>query len=233
MKRRINMNHTGIAMTALFLALCIYSCTPRNETMMSYDPYETEELAVLMTGSFSSAAQAGADTNYYNISLHMYPIWPNEEADYLYVEQAVATMLNKPYRQRVYKLERLSDGGYLSSVYELANDSLFIGMWKKPTYFDKYSPDDLIKREGCGVYLFANGDGTYTGSTKGQSCESTISGAKYATSIVDIQPEQISSWDQGFDTEGKQVWGAENGPYVFKRKPRRQNGARQLQKVAK
>ena len=186
-----------------------------------------------MTGSFSSSAQAGADTNYYNISLHMYPIWPDENSDYLYVEQAVATTPSRPYRQRVYRLEKLADGGYKSYVFKIANDSLFIGMWKKPTFFDNYSPDDLILREGCAVYLYQNSDGTYTGSTKDQNCVSTLRGASYATSIVDIQPEQISSWDQGFDNEGKQVWGAENGPYIFKRKPKRQNGARQLPKLDK
>lgn len=220
-------------LTVILTAFCIYSCTPKNKSIMSYDPFDTEELATLMTGSFSSSAQAGADTNYYNISLHMYPIWPNEEADYLYVEQAVATMQSRPYRQRVYKLERTAEGAYKSSVYKIVNDSLFIGMWKKPTFFDNYSPADLILREGCAVYLYRNADGSYTGSTKDQDCGSTMRGASYATSIVDIQAEQISSWDQGFDSDGKQVWGAENGPYIFKRKPKRHNGARQLPKLDK
>jgi hypothetical protein len=224
-----------IAISIVLLA-SIYSCTPKSGVLSNYDPYDTQELLELMTGSFSSSAQAGADTSYYNISLHMIPIWPNEEADYLYVEQAVATTPTRPYRQRVYKLEKLAEGSYSSSVYTLANDSLFIAKWKKPEFFENYAPSSLIKREGCAVYLYRNSDGSYTGSTKDQDCESTMRGASYATSVVDIRSDQISSWDQGFDVEGKQVWGAENGPYIFKRKQDRvlrSNGAPQLQKMAK
>jgi len=224
-----------LALSALILA-SLYSCTPKNRALSSYDPYDTQELLELMTGSFSSAEQAGADTNYYNISLHMMPIWPNEAADYLYVEQAVTTTPSSPYRQRVYKLEKMADGAYSSSVYTLANDSLFVGKWKKPEFFESYAPSSLILREGCAVYLYRNSDGSYTGSTKDQGCESTMRGASYATSVVDIRSDKISSWDQGFNADSKQVWGAENGPYIFKRKQDRvlrSNGSPQLQKMAK
>ena len=57
----------------------------------------------LMQGSFDSSEQAAQDSAYYAISLHMYPIWP-ERGQYLYVEQALAAMQDKPYRQRVYEL---------------------------------------------------------------------------------------------------------------------------------
>ncbi|HRW89883.1 MAG TPA: CpcT/CpeT family chromophore lyase, partial [Flavobacteriales bacterium] len=61
------------------------------------------ELASWMTGSFSSAAQAEADTNYYAIELEMARIWPERtDGVWLYVEQAVAAKKEKPYRQRVY-----------------------------------------------------------------------------------------------------------------------------------
>ena len=50
-----------------------------------------------MTGNFSSAAQAEADSAYYDISLDMAPIWTDrEDAGWLYVEQAVASMLTSP-----------------------------------------------------------------------------------------------------------------------------------------
>ena len=40
----------------------------------------------------------------------MAQIWPDSQgAIWLYVEQAVATSLDKPYRQRVYKLEQQGD----------------------------------------------------------------------------------------------------------------------------
>jgi len=58
---------------------------------------------------------------------------------------------------------------------------------------------------------------TYEGSTEGNNCESDLRGAKYATSEVKISKDGIISWDRGYDAEGKQVWGAEKGGYIFKR----------------
>ncbi|MDT7832785.1 CpcT/CpeT family chromophore lyase [Flavobacteriaceae bacterium S356] len=69
---------------------------------------ELNELFAIMQGSFNSEAQAKIDSSYYNISLHMYPIW-RDKGNYLYVEQALNSMQNRPYRQRVYKVTRLND----------------------------------------------------------------------------------------------------------------------------
>ena len=55
----------------------------------------------------------------------------------------------------------------------------------------------------------------WAGSTQGKGCSSTLGGASYATSQVTVTPLELRSWDQGFDAAGKQVWGAEKGPYVF------------------
>ena len=64
---------------------------------------EESGLFEMMQGSFDSKEQAAEDSAYYAISLHMYPIWP-ERGQFLYVEQALAAMQDKPYRQRVYEL---------------------------------------------------------------------------------------------------------------------------------
>jgi hypothetical protein len=41
----------------------------------------------------------------------------------------------------------------------------------------------------------------------------------YTTSEVTITNDTIASWDRGFDADGNQKWGAEAGPYIFRRKP--------------
>lgn len=174
---------------------------------------ELEALFAMMQGSFNSAKQAEADSTYFNISLHMAPIWP-EKGTYLYVEQAVATNQDQPYRQRVYKIERVNDSELGSSVYEIPNDSLWIGKWKTPEDFASLSPEDLVERAGCTVYLKPTETG-FEGSTKEMTCLSSLRGASYATSTVKVYPDRIESWDQGFDAEGNQVWGAEKGGYVF------------------
>ncbi|MFM9057330.1 MAG: CpcT/CpeT family chromophore lyase, partial [Bacteroidota bacterium] len=58
-------------------------------------------------------------------------------------------------------------------------------------------------------------NGKYKGGTQGSSCPSDLRGAKYATSIITLKEVEMVSWDQGFDANGKQVWGSTNGGYVF------------------
>lgn len=176
-----------------------------------------------MTGSYDSSAQALNDSTYYNISLHMYPIWENKAGGkYLYVEQALASMQDKPYRQRVYKLSETKDGKIASYVYTLKYDSLFIGKWNDPSYFDRFGLSILDERVGCEVILQKSLNG-YDGSTQEDNCKSTLRGASYATSIVSMDNEKITSWDQGFNDKGEQVWGARKGPYIFNKLKREKN----------
>lgn len=83
-------------------------------------------LATLMTGHFSSAAQAAADTaNYFDIRLHVARVWTaRADGPWLYVEQAAAETPGEPYRQRVYRLSRRADGAYESAVYTLPDPPL-------------------------------------------------------------------------------------------------------------
>jgi hypothetical protein len=172
----------------------------------------------MMIGSFDSSEQAAADSSYYPISLHMVQIWKDHEgAEYLYVEQSVSSMPEKPYRQRVYKITKETNGNFISEVYVLPYDSVFIGKWKEPDFFDHYGPENLSLREGCAVHLKRTSSQHYIGGTKDKGCVSTMRGASYATSQVEIFQNAISSWDQGFNDQDEQVWGAEKGPYIFKR----------------
>jgi hypothetical protein len=176
-----------------------------------------ETLVSWMSGSFSSQAQAEADSNYYDIRLEMAPIWEDEDDEHwLYVEQATASHQDKPYRQRVYRVV-FQGGVFHSEVYALPGPERFVGAWKEPARLDTITPDSLAVREGCVVILEWNGEDAYEGSTVDQNCTSQLRGASYATSHVVITDESITSWDQGFDAEGAQVWGATKGGYVFRR----------------
>lgn len=196
------------------LILTLYACASvKSATKTSSE----RPLIELMTGSFSSANQAQADSTYYDITLHMYPIWAAHEGDWLYVEQAMTTRQEKPYRQRIYQLKQNTGGEFESVVYRLADQEKFIGKWKTPEYFDQFDKSILEEREGCTVYLKKVGKEEYTGSTLKDNCKSTLRGATYATSIVTVKNGAIESWDQGFDADGKQVWGATEGGYIFKK----------------
>jgi hypothetical protein len=171
-----------------------------------------------MTGSFSSQEQATLDSAFFDIRLEMVPIWPQREDGYwLYVEQAAAEYLDQPYRQRIYHLTALDDSSFASSVFELPEPSRFAGQWRTPGIFSDLTPDSLIKREGCAIYLEKSGDTAFVGSTRETECLSDHRGARYATSEVVITETYLSSWDRGFDGSSNQVWGAVKGGYMFRK----------------
>ena len=182
-------------------------------------PDDLVTLGTLMTGSFSSAKQAAADPEFRDVRLHAARIWTERsDAFWIYLEQAMAETLDKPYRQRVYRLTRQGDGSFESAVFELAGDPLAVaGAWKSPGTFPIDDPSKLVRRPGCSVILAKRSGELYEGSTVGTECVSAHRGAAYATSEVVLRPRSLTSWDRGFDASGTQVWGATKGAYVFDR----------------
>lgn len=201
--------HRLVSCTAAALALsaCAGLGTPA-------DP--TAELASHLTGYFTSAAQAAADKDYFNIELRIVPAWAGRaDGPWLYVEQADARTPDKPYRQRVYRLEA-KDGKYLSHIYEFKGDPMKqAGQWKQPAPLAALTPADLVLKDGCAVVMERRADGSYSGATVEKACPSVLRGSRYASSKVTLDARLLESWDQGFDADGKQVWGAMKGAYRF------------------
>ncbi len=180
---------------------------------------DLDQLVQFMVGDFSSQAQQQRDSDFYDIRLHIRPIWESDQANHwLYVEQAAAAAESKPYRQRIYKVEHTSAGSFKSIVYTLPEPAKWAGKYATPQVFDSLKPTELSLREGCTVYLKKQKDGSFAGSTQDEGCESSLRGAKYATSKVIITKSMLKSWDQGFNEKGEQVWGATKGGYEFVKK---------------
>ncbi len=175
---------------------------------------ELKELFGLMQGSFNSEIQAEVDSTYFNISLHMYPIW-EDKGNFLYVEQALNTRQDSPYRQRIYEVTQLNDSVFSSAIYTIEHDSLWIGKWKTPKAFDSLTMDKVSKKEGCEVLLKRLKPNYFKGKTGDRTCKSVLYGASYATSEVEILEDKIISWDRGFNDKGEHIWGAEKGGYIF------------------
>jgi CpeT protein len=177
-----------------------------------------ERLVVWMCGSFSSQEQAALDSDFYDIRLQMVEIWPERiDGRWLYVEQASALSLERPYRQRVYRLYQPNDTTVISAVYEFDDPLLFAGAWRTPTTFDTITPGALLPCEGCAIVLHLRGDTAFVGSTVDRNCRSVYQGADYATTEVIITESYLFFWDRGWDSAGVQVWGAEKGGYMFKK----------------
>lgn len=186
---------------------------------LTLEESDLDHLVSLMSGHFNSHRQSIEDPEYFDITLHMAPMWTDRtDARWLYVEQAVTEMPDQPYRQRVYRVvEGREPGTFESAVFEFPEPEKCVGEWRETEPLAHLTPDDLTVREGCTVVLRKLGEDTFSGSTILDHCKSTLRGAAYATSKVTISPHQVMSWDQGFDADGNQVWGAEKGAYAFDR----------------
>ena len=184
-------------------------------------PGDLDRLVAWMIGAFSSSEQAAADSEFRDVRLHMVPIWTGRvDGRWLYVEQAIATTVEAPYRQRVYRITERADATFESAVYKLPEDPLrWAGAWKTHDPLSELDPSDLEPRTGCSIILAPTKDGAFEGSTIGNQCPSDLRGAAYATSEVRIESGRMVSWDRGFDEAGKQVWGATKGGYRFIKEP--------------
>jgi CpeT protein len=203
------MNAKTKTLLTLILPLLLLSATAQAGDL--------QDLVTMMTGSFSSQAQAQADSaNFYDIRLEMKPIWTdNPDGHWFYVEQAVASHKEKPYRQRVYHVTQVEENLFSSMVFTVPDPEAAIGAWRDEEPLSQWGPEDLEERQGCAVYLERRPDGSFAGSTRARECTSSLRGATYATSEITITADRVVSWDRGFDAEDNHVWGAEKGGYVF------------------
>ena len=208
-------NYLFLSITVLVLTGCALL---NSKDSAPKEDAELNELLSIMTGAYSSEQQSKADSNYFNISLIMTPIWTERtDGKWLYVEQAVATQMDRPYRQRVYRLQHPSANVFTSDIYTIKEALSFAGLQNDKAKRDKLTFDLIELKDGCTVTLVKK-NGIYEGGTDADKCPSDLRGAKYATTKIVLKKGELLSWDQGFDGSGKQVWGATKGGYVFVKK---------------
>lgn len=176
-----------------------------------------DEMVEQLSGSFDSSLQASQNPEYFSVSLKTCSVLvPELGNSVLYVEQSLVDKLNQPYRQRLYVITEGIGSDVASHIYELVNPDRFIGLCDSNDNIE-IALDELSEKEGCTVNLNWNGVG-FVGQTDTGTCLSTMNGATYATSEVTTDGFSITSWDRGWDNNDNQVWGAENGAYIFVRK---------------
>jgi len=173
---------------------------------------DLKTLSEWMIGTFTSEAQAKQDKDFFNIHLKVMPIW-KDRADgiWLYVEQAAAESLDKPYRQRIYQLKQVNNQ-IQSVIYTIPNPLRFAG---HVDLVEKFSADSITTRSGCEVVIYRTDKKTFVGNTVEKNCPSELRGASYATTEVTITKDQMISWDRGYNATDEQVWGATKSGYIF------------------
>jgi hypothetical protein len=180
---------------------------------------ELDTLAAWMTGSFSSAAQASADPGEHaDVRMHAIAVWAERtDGRWLYVERALASTPEEPHWQRVVRLHA-EDAGLASDIYLLPGDAKrFRGAWRDPLLLKDVTPERLSLREGCTMHWTRGADGSFSGTTSVDACPSELHHARYSMSTSTVTDTLVTSWDQGFDASGRQVWGVTSGPYLFAR----------------
>lgn len=180
---------------------------------------DTRQAALWLVGDWSSAEQSAKDPSFRDIVIHIRPIWTDRtDGMWMYVEQAMASAADRPYRQRVYQMVTAADGTTESRVFELPGDPLaHAGAWKQPQPLDDLEPGLLVPRAGCTVHMTREKGGSFTGATRSGECATDYQGATYTMSDVTLSAEELVTWDRGYDAAGKQVWGSTKGPYIFRR----------------
>ena len=201
----------------LLTLLSLFACGEEKseDTADSFDVLV--EFESQLTGRFDSLDQSVEDSSYYDVQLQACSVEvPELGGNVLYVEQALLSNVGSPYRQRLYVLSADTSDTVRSIIYTLRNESSLVGLCNRDET-QTFEVGSYEEKEGCDVVLTYNGVG-FEGRTEVGACPSDMNGATYATSIVSTSPDEITSWDQGWNAINQQVWGAVDGAYVFKRR---------------
>ena len=174
-----------------------------------------DRLARYLTGDFDSVDQAEANPEYFPVRLRVCPVAiPALGERVLYVEQSITG--ESPYRQRFYTVSAVGDAPELArtEIYSMTDPASMVGYCDAPGERALPTRAAITSREGCGVTVSWDGE-VFRGATGERTCESVLRGASWATAKIVVTEGAMSSWDQGWDASGAQVWGAVAGPYEF------------------
>ncbi len=118
-------------------------------------PPPPEEVATLLAGTFDSKAQAEADPKAPEAARLLAARVPKSRlgdgAPVLYVEQAILTKLDRPWRQRFYRFDETADGGVVARVFEPKEPRTVSGKWRDPSDLALFGRGDVVERIGCAV----------------------------------------------------------------------------------
>ena len=151
------------------------------------------QLINCMTGKFDNNRQVQNYDQFENIQLAIVPIWEDKDGHWLYVEEALGSNLKKPFNQMLYKISKSKDKGITSQIYELKNPEKFIGKWKNPSFFDQITTDNVSLINGCAMSFTQKAMGLFRVSAENNNCTNNENESIYATSIIEISPEALTS----------------------------------------
>ena len=177
---------------------------------------DLEQMVEWITGSYTSAEQAGKDKAYKSTSLNNVRIWPDAaNGAWVYSEESLNSDPENPINQRVFFISEINESEFSLDVYNLPKKENYAGKWKNPEAFSNIAVFDLKFKDGCTLFLFYDGF-QYSGQTNKGTCPNDMEGATYETSSIIIVPNEVHLWDRGYNSDNKLMWGSDKGPYIYK-----------------
>ncbi|WP_455169316.1 chromophore lyase CpcT/CpeT [Aegicerativicinus sediminis] len=200
----------------LLVALIIISCKNADVAEKELETDPIAELYLMMQGSYSSLNQAAEDSTYHHMVMNVCPIWEGK-GNYLYAEVAHNDSINRPIKQRIFKLSRVNDSVYVNSIFSLKDEAFWSNKWAMPKEFSKLKQEDLTEVSGCHITLKRIRPTYYQGKTEEMGCYDNLNGAMVSISELEVFDDKIITWDKGYNENGEQVWGSIHGGYIFDR----------------
>lgn len=143
------------------------------------------------------------------------------DAVLLYQEQAPIEKLNQPYRQRFLSVTASPYSKTVRSLaFKPANPQQWVNFCARDMRDRQIHARDL-GTPVCSVFLKpsqnAEGEAVYYGNTPVDGCPASIRGAVRITNHILLYKTGMETWDRGFDSQGKQMWGARVEAYRYRK----------------
>ncbi len=185
----------------------------KNKTILKF--------AKIISGVFSNKEQAlDNPKNFAHIQIHIRPLFFNTYKCFaFYSEHRYQHDIWNPYRQGINILSQKKEIFILSN-HKIENEERFTGSALDISLLDKISNYKLYKKSGCSMHFKETKPGNFSGNIEpGRKCYVQNGAEKtYVKSKVLLNKANLISQDCGYSIEtGKQVWGSQFGPLIFKK----------------
>ncbi|MEO1038478.1 MAG: chromophore lyase CpcT/CpeT [Pseudomonadota bacterium] len=180
-----------------------------------------EELAEILTGSFTTLEQSATDGWGY-VESELARIWPErEDGVWLYQENvwlgdneetADWSAKERPYFQRIVRLVETEPGVVLRTIYRVEDAASLVGAYADPSRVG----EDQLAAPNCSGPVERIAHGWWVADFP--TCPSNLRGAVRTHSRSIHTPDGFANWDRGIDPQGNVVWGPAEAGYIFKRK---------------
>ena len=173
------------------------------------------QVAGLLEGTFRSDEQAEQDRRYFDISMRLCRVDAEAYGTHvLYIEQARSDQLDSPYRQRLYVL-RGTEYEVISEVWSPTQAAQWVGLCDRDERV--VEEGDFVLKSGCEVFLEPTEENVFEGGLRVDKAAAAPWRAVVTRPPRCAPMPTASPAGTGATTQDQQVWGAEAGPYRFRR----------------